>query len=206
MKTAPQGKLEWEVVRFMPLGRASGANRVSAEKKTRLRISWPDFHRSAVFGAGGVIMGTTNRIKSTFIILAFVVGCGETAATLTAPAANPAAQKRELEAGPDWIHEDCQRYLAQPGLCGVGVVAGIRNPALARETASERVSSVRMVGCRPTKLWASETGTLYALTTVESGGLAANLQRHKGLAPSIRDEVVRRAEKLYDEFKPLPRQ
>ena len=193
-------------------------------------------------------MGTTNRIKSTFIILAFVVGCGETAATLTAPAANPAAQKRELEAGPDWIHEDCQRYLAQPGLCGVGVVAGIRNPALARETAesrgcaligrqlddlinqvrreakgsigadshveewehtesaSERVSSVRMVGCRPTKLWASETGTLYALTTVESGGLAANLQRHKGLAPSIRDEVVRRAEKLFDEFKPLPRQ
>jgi hypothetical protein len=186
---------------------------------------------------------TRSTIKQMMATLTVVAGCGSTAPMLTAP--GPAADRleKDLDAAPAWVRDDCRAKMSQPGLCAVGVVAGIRNPSLARDTAelrgqagiarqinalveevtrdfegavSEnehgpeglhaesaryRRNSVRIIGARTIKWWASPTGGLYALVVLEPNSVATTLAQSGGISPAGRAEVMRRADRLYDELR-----
>ena len=188
-------------------------------------------------------MTKRRRIQKAMVILTMAAGCGETAPVLTGSAPRADRLQGELKAGPEWVREDCRPQMAQPGLCAVGVVAGIRNPSLARETAESRGqagiarqlnalieevgrdfedsvgvdergqegqhsesgryhrNSMHIIGARVTKWWASETGSLYAMVVLEPNGMAATLTREGEVSHAVRSEVMRRAERVYQELR-----
>ena len=176
-------------------------------------------------------------------ILAVAAGCGSTAPLLPAPGSAADRLEKDLDAAPAWVREDCRAKMSQPGLCAVGIVAGIRNPSLARDTAEIRGqagiarqlttlieevgrdfedavsenehgqegqhaesaryhrNSVRIIGARATKWWASSTGVLYAMVVLETNGIATTLAQSGGITPAVRAEVTRRADRLYEELR-----
>ncbi len=185
----------------------------------------------------------TKTFMAATIIGTLACGCAETAGGLTPQPARGDRLMNELETSPEWVKEDCREKMSRPGLCAVGVVAGIWNPALARETAEmrgqvgisrqlesvldemgkdfqdsvavdestqglqhryttkEHRSSIRLVGARVTKWHASKSGTLYALVVLEKDGISASLSRVTEITPAMREEVMKRSERAFEELR-----
>jgi hypothetical protein len=70
------------------------------------------------------------------------LGCATTPPPPATPAPSPAIsrEKRDLEGAPAWVMKGCAAFSGEKKkpVCGVGLIAGMNNPALARSAAQGR--------------------------------------------------------------------